>query len=75
MSVPGIALLQKKMEMLRKNTDYTLLLNTVAAICSSGRASEENLAAVADEVLRSIARDISHVSGGKIMLHIFVSGS
>jgi len=76
LGTPADALLEKKIELLRRGTDYRLVLETVAAICQSSSELPENvLASVADAVLRPIARDISSlVRGSKVMLHIYVSG-
>lgn len=77
MGIPGDALLQKKVELLRQGTDYRLLLETVAAFCSrpgSQMLPEDVLASASDTILRSIARDISSVvKGSKVMLHIYIS--
>lgn len=76
MSVPaGNALLLQKVGLLQRSTEYKLLLETVASICSqSGGLPEDLLATVADIVLRPVARDLSDIVKGKIMLHIYVSG-
>lgn len=75
MGLPENALILQKIELLRQNTDYKLLLETVASVCSQTSALPENaLATAADIVLRPIARDISsQVRGSKVMLHIYVS--
>lgn len=77
MAAPVEALLQKKVELLCRSTDYKLLLETAATLCLNDRSGlpENTLAVVADLILRPIARDISALTrGSKIMLHIYVSG-
>ncbi len=76
MGVPGDALLLQKLELLRRSTEYRLLLETAAVVCSqSGELPETALAATADIVLRPIARDLSGlVRGSKVMMHVYISG-
>lgn len=75
MSLPEGALLLKKVELLRQNTDYRLLLETAAVVCAqSSELPEQALATAADMVLRPIARDLSNlVRGAKVMLHMYIS--
>jgi len=65
----GTTGLEQRMHLFRQSTEYRLLIESIYTTLSNGT----ELNAVVDKVLRPIARDISSMKVGNIILHVYIT--
>jgi hypothetical protein len=60
--------LERRVELLQQNQEYQQLLQTAYTALIQG----DNLANIADTILRPIASDLSRLNVGRVVLHMFI---
>jgi len=65
----GVTGLEQRMHLFRQSAEYRLLIESIFIALGTGT----ELGTVVDTVLRPIARDISSMKAGNIILHAYIN--